>query len=61
MQGKIIESGKVTTINNNILKVAVGMAMLSSVPSVANAHGWSEFPSARQMLRARRNLVGYTT
>ena len=22
--------------------------MLSSVPSVANAHGWSEFPSARQ-------------
>ena len=37
-----------TTINNNILKIAVGMAMLSSVPSVANAHGWSEFPSARQ-------------
>ena len=37
-----------TTINHNLLKAAVGMALLSSVPSVANAHGWSEFPSARQ-------------
>lgn len=45
---KLIEGGKVTAINNNILKIAVGVAMLSSVPSVANAHGWSEFPSARQ-------------
>ncbi|MEH0668839.1 lytic polysaccharide monooxygenase [Vibrio owensii] len=34
--------------NKNILKAAVGMAMLSGLPTAANAHGWSEFPSARQ-------------
>lgn len=34
--------------NNNILKAAVGMAMLSALPTTAHAHGWTEFPSARQ-------------
>jgi len=33
---------------NNVLKMAMVMAIFSSVPSVVNAHGWSEFPSARQ-------------
>ncbi len=58
MKGKIEESGKVTTINNNILKIAVGMAILYQVPSVANAHGWSEFPSARQRTRVT-SKVGF--
>ncbi|OEF07511.1 chitin-binding protein [Vibrio genomosp. F10 str. 9ZB36] len=33
---------------NHILKLAVGMAILSSAPSLVSAHGWSEFPNARQ-------------
>ncbi|WP_455291456.1 lytic polysaccharide monooxygenase [Vibrio parahaemolyticus] len=43
----MVRSEKVKT-NKNILKAAVGMAMLSGLPTAANAHGWSEFPSARQ-------------
>ncbi len=43
----MVESEKVKA-NKNILKAAVGMAMLSGLPTAANAHGWSEFPSARQ-------------
>ena len=44
---KTKESEKVKS-NKNILKAAVGMAMLSGLPTAANAHGWTEFPSARQ-------------
>ena len=35
-------------VNQYLLKATVGIAMLSALPTVANAHGWSEFPSARQ-------------
>ncbi|EHR5764750.1 lytic polysaccharide monooxygenase [Vibrio antiquarius] len=33
---------------NNLLKVSMGLAMLTTVPTTVFAHGWSEFPSARQ-------------
>lgn len=47
LHNKMVEGEKVKA-NKNILKAAVGMAMLSALPTAANAHGWSEFPSARQ-------------
>ena len=31
-----------------MLKLAVSMALLSGMSTTAHAHGWSEFPSARQ-------------
>lgn len=36
--------------NKNILQAAVGIAMLSALPTAVNAHGWSEFPKARQTI-----------
>lgn len=33
---------------NNLLKASIGLAMLTGAPTVVFAHGWSEFPSARQ-------------
>lgn len=36
------------TANKHILKLAVGSALLSTMPTHVYAHGWSEYPSARQ-------------
>ncbi|KDN27095.1 chitin-binding protein [Vibrio fortis] len=36
------------TANKNMLKLAVSMALFSGMSTTAHAHGWSEFPSARQ-------------
>ena len=35
-------------VKKSMLALAVGMGMLSALPTAANAHGWSEYPSARQ-------------
>ncbi|AIS57067.1 lytic polysaccharide monooxygenase [Vibrio coralliilyticus] len=36
------------TANKHILKLAVGSALLSALPADVYAHGWSEYPNARQ-------------
>ncbi|MDA0120877.1 lytic polysaccharide monooxygenase [Vibrio sp. T11.5] len=36
------------TANKHILKLAMGSALLSTMPTHVYAHGWSEYPSARQ-------------
>lgn len=36
------------TAKKNIFKLAVGVAVFSALPSTAYAHGWSEYPNARQ-------------